>query len=184
MRLEKVLPIYVFSGHRVKEIFENEQGVHSWHRVPPTEKKGRVHTSSITVVLLEENDYKNIELPTNEMRIETTRGTGKGGQHKNTTDSCVIITHQPTGIKVVRDGRDQHKNKRDAIEELTKRVNTYYRVGHDGIAVEERRGQIGNSERSDKRRTYKVKDSLVIDHITNKSASLKDILRGKIELLK
>ena len=183
MKKEAASPIYVFSGPKVKEIFENEQGIHSWHRVPPTEKKGRLHTSSITVVLLEENEYKNIELSSNEMRIETTRGTGKGGQHKNTTDSCVIITHIATGIKVVRDGRDQHKNKRDAIEELTKRVNNYYRVGHEEIAVGERREQIGNSDRSDKRRTYRVKDSIVVDHITNKTASLKDVLRGKIDLL-
>jgi peptide chain release factor 1 len=135
------------------------------------------------VVLLEEDEYKKIELSSNEMRIETTRGTGKGGQHKNTTDSCVIITHIATGIKVVRDGRDQHKNKRDAIEELTKRVNNYYRIGHEQIGNSERREQIGNSDRSDKRRTYRVKDSLVVDHITNKTASLKDVLRGKINLL-
>ena len=86
LKLEMALLIYVFSGHKVKEIFENEVGVHSFHRVPPTEKKGRVHTSSITVVLLEENNFNDIELQTNEIKLETTRGTGKGGQHKNTTD--------------------------------------------------------------------------------------------------
>ena len=94
------------------------------------------------------------------------------------------MTHISTGIKVVRDGRDQHKNKRDALEELTKRVNSFYKNGHDSVAVEDRRNQIGNSERSDKRRTYKVKENMVIDHITGKTARLKDILRGKIELLK
>lgn len=106
-----------------------------------------------------------------------------GGQHKNVTDSCVIITHFATGIKVVRDGRKQHQNKEDALEELKKRVNEYYRTGHIGDVVEERRNQIGNGERGDKRRTYRVKDAIVIDHLTNKTASLKDILRGKIELL-
>jgi len=122
-------------------------------------------------------------LTPNEYTLETTRGTGNGGQHKNSTDSCVVITHHSTGIKVVRDGRDQHKNKSDAIKELTKRVNDFYKTGHDAEIVEERKGQIGEGGRSDKRRTYRVKDSVVIDHITNKSASLKDILRGKIELL-
>jgi peptide chain release factor 1 len=117
------------------------------------------------------------------MRIETTRGSGAGGQHKNVTDSCVIITHFATGIKVVRDGRKQHQNKEDALQELKKRVNEYYRTGHVSEAVEERRDQIGNGDRGDKRRTYRVKDAIVIDHVTNKSASLKDILRGKIELL-
>ena len=177
------LYIYVFSGTRVKDIFRNEVGVHSWHRVPPTEKKGRVHTSSITVVILEENKFDEVILQNNEIRIETTRGTGKGGQHKNTTDSCVIITHISTGIKVTRDGRDQHKNKADAINELTKRVNNFYRTGHNSIDIQERRNQIGNSERSDKRRTYKVKENMVIDHLTNKTTSLKFIMRGRIELL-
>jgi len=115
--------------------------------------------------------------------LETTRGSGKGGQHRNTTDSCVIMTHIATDIKVVCDGRDQHKNKADAFKELTKRVNTFYRTGHDEEIVEERRDQIGAGARSDKRRTYRVKDAIVIDHITNKTASLKDIMRGKIELL-
>lgn len=177
------MPIYVFSHAKVKEIFGNEQGVHSWHRVPPTEKKGRVHTSSITVVILEENYYKEIKLSNNEIKVETTKSTGAGGQKKNKTESCVVMTHIPTGIKVVRDDRSQNKNKIEALEELTTRVNKFYRNGHDEVAIEERRGQIGNSDRSDKRRTYKVKDNVVIDHITNKTASLKDVLRGKIDLL-
>jgi peptide chain release factor 1 len=87
-----------------------------------------------------------------------------------------------TGIKVVRDGRNQHKNKEDALKELKTRVNQFYRTGHIEESVEERRDQIGKGERSDKRRTYRVKDAIVIDHITNKTVSLKDILKGKIEL--
>lgn len=132
---------------------------------------------------MEVNDYKNVEIRSDEIRIETTRGSGAGGQHKNTTDSCVIITHMATGIKVVRDGRNQHKNKDDALKEINTRVNEYYRTGHVEEVVEERRDQIGNGDRGDKRRTYRVKDGMVNDHITNKTASLKDILRGKIELL-
>jgi peptide chain release factor 1 len=177
------LPIYVFSGPKVKEIFQNEVGNHRWQRVPPTEKKGRVHTSSITVAILEENEYQEVELYSNEYRLETTRGTGPGGQHRNTTDSTVVVTHEATGIKVVRNGRCQHKNKEEALVELKKRVNDFYRNGHDNIATEQRKEQIGEGGRSDKRRTYRVKDSIVVDHITNKTASLKDILRGKINLL-
>ena len=158
-------------------------GNHRWQRIPPTERRGRVHTSSITVALLEANDYKEVEIHPSEYRLETTRGSGNGGQHKNTTDSCVVVTHKATGIKVVRDGRNQHANKEDALKELTKRVNDYYRTGHLEESVEERRDQIGKGDRSDKRRTYRVKDSIVIDHITNKTASLKDVLRGKIDLL-
>jgi len=115
--------------------------------------------------------------------LETTRGTGPGGQHRNTTDSTVVITHISTGIKVVRNGRCQHKNKEEGLVEMKKRVNDFYRTEHDNINSEERRDQIGNGDRGDKRRTYRVKDSLVVDHITGKTASLKDVLRGKIELL-
>lgn len=83
----------------------------------------------------------------------------------------------------MRDGRDQHKNKASAMEELKKRINNFYRTGHDNVVVEERRGQIGNGERSDKRRTYNDKQNMVVDHVTGKSATLKDIMKGKIELL-
>lgn len=151
--------------------------------MPPTERKGRVHTSSITVALLEQNDYKDVEIYPNEIRIETTRGTGSGGQHKNTTDSCVIVTHLATGIKVVRDGRSQHQNKEDALKEIRTRVNNYYRTGQLDESSQERRNQIGKGDRGDKRRTYRVKDGMVIDHITNRSASIKDIFRGRIQLL-
>ena len=115
--------------------------------------------------------------------METTRGTGNGGQHKNSTDSCVIMTHIPTGIKVVRDGRSQLTNRDDAYKEIKKRVNDYYRTGFMSNESEIRKEQIGDGTRSDKRRTYRVKDGVVIDHITNKTASIKDILKGKINLL-
>jgi len=133
--------------------------------------------------MLEVNDYKEVEIHPSEVSIETTRGTGAGGQHKNTTDSCVIATHMATGIRVVRDGRNQHANKEDALKELKKRVNEFYRTGHITEEIEERREQIGKGDRSDKRRTYRVKDGIVIDHITGKSAAYKEICKGKIELL-
>jgi peptide chain release factor 1 len=94
-----------------------------------------------------------------------------------------VVTHHATGIKVVRDGRNQHKNKEDALKELKTRVNNFYKSGHMEESIEERREQIGKGDRSDKRRTYRVKDDLVVDHITNKTASLKDILKGRIILL-
>lgn len=171
------------TGKNVKQYFENEIGNHRWQRVPPTERKGRVHTSSITVALLEENDYKEIELHPSEYRLETTRGTGNGGQKRNKTESCVVVTHIATGIKVRRDSRSQLQNKEAAIAELTERVNNFYKTGHDSLTVENRNEQIGEGGRADKRRTYRVKDGTVIDHLTNKIASIKDIYRGKIDLL-
>ena len=132
---------------------------------------------------MDSTNYKEVDIHPDELKIETTRGSGAGGQHRNTTDSCVVITHTSTGIKVVRDGRNQHANKEDALKEIKKRVNEFYRTGYITEEVEERRDQIGKGERSDKRRTYRVKDGLVIDHITGKTASYKDIQKGKIELL-
>ena len=172
------------SGKGVKAIFKNETGSHRWQRVPPTEKRDRVQTSTITVALIEVNQYNEIEIPSNEYKIETTRGTGNGGQHKNSTDSCVIMTHYHTGIKVVRDGRSQLSNREDAYKELKKRLNEYYRIGHLNKESKNRRDQIGDGSRSDKRRTYRERDGIVVDHITNKSASFKDILKGRIHLLK
>lgn len=132
---------------------------------------------------MDNNNYNNVTIPQNEIKIETARGTGKGGQHKNTTDSCVTITHIPTGIRVMRDGRNQLANRDDAHKELTKRVNEYYRTGFISEECEERNKQIGDGTRSDKRRTYRVKDGIVIDHITNKTANIKDIFKGRINLL-
>lgn len=133
---------------------------------------------------MDSKSYQDVEINMNELHIEFTRGTGNGGQHKNTTDSCVVMVHLPTGIKVVRDGRNQHKNKEEALIEIKRRVNCFYRTGHDDEVAEERSNQIGTGERSDKKRTYREKDDRVIDHETEKSASLKQFMKGKLELLK
>lgn len=159
--------------------------MHRWQRIPPTEKRGRVHTSTITVALLDIEDYKDVNLNMDELRIETTRGTGNGGQHKNTTDSCVVITHLPTGIKVVRDGRSQHKNKEEAFDEIKHRINEYYKNGFNNDLSNVRRDQIGNGNRgSEKRRTYNQKADSVTDHINGRSMSLKQFLKGRIDLIK
>lgn len=94
------------------------------------------------------------------------------------------MTHLPTGIKVTRDSRNQHKNKEEALAEMKKRVNCFYRTGHEEEVSEERSNQIGSGERSDKKRTYREKDDRVIDHETGKSVSLKQFMKGKLELLK
>lgn len=134
--------------------------------------------------MLEVSNYKEIEIPFTEIKIETTRGSGNGGQHKNSTDSCVIMIHKPTGIKATEDGRSQLSNRENAYKKLKTRVNTYYRTGFLQEASDERKEQIGDGSRGDKRRTYRVKDGIVVDHITNKSTNIKNILKGKIELLK
>ena len=133
---------------------------------------------------MESRTYREVEIGMNEVHLELTRGTGNGGQHKNTTDSCVVMIHRATGIKVVRDGRNQYKNKEEALAEINKRVNAFYRTGYSQEVAEERNNQIGNGERSDKKRTYREKDDRVTDHETGKTASLKQFMRGKLELLR
>ena len=171
---------YVFSGKGVKKTFKNEVGTHTWQRVSPTEKRGRTHTSSITVAVLDKPKNNEVEIRPDEVRIERTIGTGKGGQNKNRRSTCIVMTHHTTGIKVVRDGRKQHKNLEDAYKEMTKRVNEYHKGGHIENQSSQRKQQVSLTC---KRRTYRVKDGLVIDHVTNKQTKIKNILRGKIELL-
>jgi len=180
---EKDVSLCVFSGAGVKKFFSNEVGGHTFSRIPPTESKGRVHTSSVTVAVMEPGQQNKIELKDSDIRIETTRGTGNGGQHKNTTDSCVIVTHLPTGIKARRDGRDQHKNKDEALKELTKRVQDLHDSEKYQKETDNRRNQIGSGSRGEKRRTYTFKSDLIVDHISGKRASLKQVFKGNLKLL-
>lgn len=133
---------------------------------------------------MERDNYIPVEIHKSEVKREYTRDSGPGGQHRNKTESCVVLTHYATGIKVKRAEKCQHKNERDAWKELTERVNEFYQTGHVKEEVDKRRSQIGDGNRGDKRRTYRVRDNQVIDHISGKSAKFKDILRGKIHLLK
>jgi protein subunit release factor A len=126
----------------------------------------------------------NFFLNRNEVRRIFTRGTGAGGQHKNTTDSCVILTHIPTGIEVKIDGRNQHQNEREAWIILEERLRSKYVDELSNQLDDDRNSQIGGGERGNKKRTYRVKDNLVVDHITGRKAQLRDIIRGRIELLK
>lgn len=170
-------------GKGCKKYFQNEAGGHRWQRVPPTERRGRVHTSSVTVAVLEKDDYKEVDIYESELKIEYTKDSGPGGQHRNKTESCVVMTHLSTGIKVKEAGKDQHKNKREAYKKIKTKVNNFYRTGKIEEEVEERREQIGTGLRGDKKRTYRVKDDMVIDHETGSSCSFKKFMKGNLELL-
>ena len=122
-------------------------------------------------------------LSKSELKIIYTKDSGPGGQHRNKTESCVVMTHISTGIKVKEAGKDQHKNKREAYRKIKIKVNHFYRTGKIEEEAEERREQIGTGLRGDKRRTYRVKDDVVIDHIAGKQCSFKKFMRGNIELL-
>ena len=159
----------------------NEAGGHRWQRIPPTEKKGRRQTSTITVAVLPEPQFHEYKLSDRDLKITTRRGSGPGGQHKNKTDSCVDVVHTPTGTKVTVDGRQQHKNKEMALRIL--RAKLAAADTERGILERnrDRKSQVGCGMRGDKRRTIRVNDNNVVDHILNKTVSYKDYIRGNLD---
>ena len=173
--------LYVFSGLNVKEFFQNESGGHRWQRTPPTETKGRVHTSVVTVAIVDKSTVKKNKLNPKEIEVMTTMGSGPGGQHRNRTYSCVTLIHTPTGIKVREDGRSQIKNKEVAMNELQNRVDKHYNSLKRGYVDNNRREQIGNGSRSERIRTYNSKSNRVVNHKNGKKMSLTQLYRGGLK---
>lgn len=170
-------------GKSIKKVFNNEIGNHRWQRTPPTEKRGRVHTSSITVTVLnkEDLDKKIIYLNPKDVQVKYTRASGKGGQNVNKVETVAVLTHIPTGITVRSDSqRQQAKNEKIGWELLTMKLQN---IQNTKSTSELRDKRSTHTDRSDKRRTYRLQDGIVIDHITNKRVDSKQILKGRIELL-
>jgi peptide chain release factor 1 len=172
------------SGKGVKKFFENEIGGHRWQRVPPTEKNGRVHTSTVKVVIIEEYENSNkILLNDKDIERRYTKGTGAGGQRKNKVETCVVLTHKPTKISVRIDGRDRSKNEIEARKCLLQKLQDLDNKKFQQNLSQNIQQQIGTFRRGDKIRTYRVTDNIVNDHITNKSVTLKEVEKGFINLL-
>ncbi|QEK39830.1 peptide chain release factor 1 [Candidatus Sneabacter namystus] len=142
-----------------------ESGVHRVQRVPATESKGRVHTSAVTVAVLPEMEDLDVTIDDKDVKLETCRASGAGGQHVNTTDSAVRITHIPTGICVVQqDERSQHRNKAKALTILRSRVFEVEKNKRDKECADSRKSQVGSGDRSEKIRTYNFPQNRVTDH--------------------
>jgi peptide chain release factor 1 len=169
------------SGHGVRETFAHEAGGHRWQRVPPTEKRGRVHTSTVTVAILEEPDeIKLPRLDPAELDISTCRSSGSGGQHVQKTDSAVQIRHIPTGLIVrCETERSQAYNKATALAIVRARLHEQLVRSASAVRADDRRRQIGSGQRGDKRRTIAVQRDSVVDHITGRAWRFADYERGK-----
>ncbi len=162
-----------------------ESGVHRVQRVPVTEAGGRIHTSTATVAVLPETDETEIQIDPKDLKIETFRASGAGGQYVNTTETAVRVTHLPTGITVsCQDERSQFQNRQKALKILYARLRDFYERQKEEELARERRQQVGTGERSEKIRTYNFPQNRVTDHRINLTLHrLEDVLEGKLDEL-
>ncbi len=174
---------FIISGKGAYSKLKYESGVHRVQRVPETESQGRVHTSTATVAVLPEVEEVDFEILDKDLRIDTYRSSGAGGQHVNKTDSAIRITHIPTGIVVAcQDERSQIKNRERAFQILKSKLYEFYKSQIDKEYSENRKNQVGNAERCERIRTYNYPQGRVTDHRINFTLyALDDFLDGNLD---
>lgn len=169
------------SGEGVFARLKYESGVHRVQRVPVTESGGRIHTSAATVAVLPEAEAVDIDIPSTDIRIDTMRASGAGGQHVNTTDSAVRITHLPSGIMVTSSEKSQHRNREIAMQVLRARLFDMERQRADAERAASRKGQVGSGDRSERIRTYNFPQGRMTDHRINLTLyKLDQVMQGDL----
>lgn len=170
---------FAVTGIGVRALFVNESGGHRWQRIPPTEKRGRVQTSTVTVAVLDPDTQCGSALDHRDVDIVTARGSGPGGQNRNKTESCVIATHRPSRLQVRIDNeRSQGQNKAMAYKVLAARLYDAERSRVSALRDTERKQQVGTGQRGDKVRTYRTQDDQVTDHRTGVKTRLSKWYNG------
>ena len=174
---------FSISGKSVYENLRHESGVHRVQRVPVTEAGGRIHTSTVTVAVLPEAEPTEVQIRSEELRVDVFRSSGPGGQSVNTTDSAVRITHLPTGLVVIcQDEKSQHKNKAKALRVLRARLFEIEEQKKHSERAQVRRQQVGTGDRSERIRTYNFPQNRVTDHRINLTLyHLEQIMLGDLE---
>ncbi len=169
-------------GENVFARLKYESGVHRVQRVPSTESGGRIHTSAATVAVLPEAEDVDIQIDANDLRIDTMRSSGAGGQHVNTTDSAVRITHLPSGIVVTSSEKSQHRNREIAMQVLRTRLYDLERQRMDSERSADRAAQVGSGDRSERIRTYNFPQGRMTDHRINLTLyKLDQVMQGDLD---
>jgi peptide chain release factor 1 len=170
-------------GESVYRWFKYESGVHRVQRVPSTETQGRVHTSTVTIAVLAEAEDVEVSINENDLRIDTYRAGGAGGQHVNRTDSAVRITHMPSGIVVAcQDERSQIKNRSKAMKILQSRLLEAAQIEQEKAFSADRKAQVGRGDRSERIRTYNFPQSRITDHrIGFTTHALVEFMQGDVQ---
>lgn len=177
--------IFSLSGHNVYGTMKFESGVHRVQRVPLTETSGRIHTSAATVAVLPEAEDVDVEIEAGDLRIDTYRASGAGGQHVNKVESAIRITHLPSGLVVTcQDEKSQHKNKAKALKILRSRLLALKQAEHEAEIAAQRRSMVSTGDRSAKIKTYNFPQGRVTDHRINLTLyKLEYVMQGDLDEL-